>query len=456
MEKVQVKLNNFFDGKIFQIICLVFAIVFTVVLANETLIYFLFYESELIQFFLSQSSDKINFLQNPFPIKEFCLNFTINLWGDNVNAYRILNLILHLGNAVGVWWYLKRFNSRQSALLAVLFLVNPIHIFSLHTIEAFDIILASSFIMLSFFFYLKQIKHDKLLNINNCFSFLFFALSLFTHYAFFFFPLFMGALAYIEKAIKPKDAWGKLIPFIILMIARVVTLFNSIGFYEIDEISKKSMSLIMLFGARINHAIESFFTISNLSPLYSFDMVNSFSLYSTLTLCMLVLFGFVIKSRRINVLGGLLIILMLPFLFYRDLEYSSVSPYIDKQFYVLSFFIFIYLFEWLFYSFKETKKYISILFVCFIILASFNSFKYRKVFFDSRNLYVDSLKDNPYNSYVFYELMKFEINSADEAAIKKLLKQYVEYKRYFTKEWTVKIDYLIENLEKKKGESPRP
>lgn len=95
----------------------------------------------------------------PLSYSGFALQYS--LWELNPLGYRIVNLILHLSNALLIGLILQRFKLRSAWLAAFLFALHPVHVESVAWITEFKNVFSTFFYLVSAFFYLRFIEEGS-------------------------------------------------------------------------------------------------------------------------------------------------------------------------------------------------------------------------------------------------------------------------------------------------------
>lgn len=192
-----------------------------------------------------------------------------HLWADWVLPYHFLNLIIHLANAVLLFYLLLRlFNKRWLALFtALFFLIHPVQTESVAAITALGRP-AVFFLLLGALFYLKAriASQSFLKSPRYFFSLMLYALSLLTEESALMMPLFLvlidffylvrregsfsfrGALKKIAKTIWPFIIMGLLY---VALRATVLNFINTFNLYDEENV----------FTANIHVRVFTFFRI---------------------------------------------------------------------------------------------------------------------------------------------------------------------------------------------------
>lgn len=456
MEKIQVKINQLLESRYLVTLGILALLTFFFILFIDKSNNFLFYENQLIEFYIRAPFDISSFLESVYPLRDLFLQFFIKEFEGKLSLYRFLNLIIHAGNSVLIYFALKRFGIRFYTLLSLLFLVSPMHVFALSTVEGMDILLATSLGLLSFHFYTKQVDKDQLFNLYNILAFIMYAASVLTHYAYFCLPFLYLMYGNFKGALSKKEQVIKLLPFWVLLFARLITYLRYTGFYQVESIQAQTQSFMLILGARINHAIELMYSFIKPQVLYSFESLNIYSFLVACTFLFIIFMGLIVKSRKINILSKVILVLLIPLTCIKHLEYAGVSPYVDKQFYLLSFLILIYFFEWMGLVYAKIRNYLGLIISLYIVIGFFVTLDFRNDFNEPSPMYREILHQNPYNAFALYKLIEFELSNQNFDSAQKAYSANEAFLIYYPRTWRNEIDLLREEWAKRKGESPRP
>ena len=123
------------------------------------------------------------------PLQSLSLLFDYSLWGLRPFGYHLTNVLLHIANAVIIYFLIGMISRsrRISLLTALLFLVHPIHTQAVTYISGRADPLAAFFFLLAFYLYVKSVALNKLAPYLG--SLLFFLLALLSKEAALIFPL---------------------------------------------------------------------------------------------------------------------------------------------------------------------------------------------------------------------------------------------------------------------------
>ena len=310
MEKIEVKIIDLLESKwcgLF-LFCIALISTFSLLFNDYTP---LFKDIYFLRQIGSQESFTDFFSTSIFPMRDIIIFMQFNLFGEKYHFYKLINLFFHFLNTFGILYFLKKYDVQYKYLLATIFFISPIHLFSLFSPLGVDIILCSFFGGLSVYFYLKQLNHSKLFNINYllCFSFLFLAQT--THYSLLGMPLIFLVINYFSRC-DFKEQNLKAVPLFVYGAFRLIAIINNIKPLDIQKITLSEPNFLLAIGGKINHVVESIFLINNLSPLYSFDFLNIYALVVAIILFILLVATAFLKDKKSNILSCLFLLSLFP------------------------------------------------------------------------------------------------------------------------------------------------
>lgn len=93
-----------------------------------------------------------------WPLVYTVLWIEYHLWGNNPFGYHLVNLVLHIFNAILVWLILRHLLARWAWLAAMIFAIHPVHVESVAWIIELKDVLSGMFYLLSLLLYLHFVK----------------------------------------------------------------------------------------------------------------------------------------------------------------------------------------------------------------------------------------------------------------------------------------------------------
>jgi protein O-mannosyl-transferase len=97
------------------------------------------------------------FFRTDFPLSNIALYLQWLMWGNHAAGYHIVNVLLHLANAVLLWRVLRRMRVAGAWWAAALFGVHPVAVASAGWISEIKNTLSMLFFLASVYFYLRQV-----------------------------------------------------------------------------------------------------------------------------------------------------------------------------------------------------------------------------------------------------------------------------------------------------------
>lgn len=457
MEKIEVKIIDLLESKwcgLF-LFCIALISTFSLLFNDYTP---LFKDIYFLRQIGSQESFTDFFSTSIFPMRDIIIFMQFNLFGEKYHFYKLINLFFHFLNTFGILYFLKKYYVQYKYLLATIFFISPIHLFSLFSPLGVDIILCSFFGGLSVYFYLKQLNHSKLFNINYllCFSFLFLAQT--THYSLLGMPLIFLVINYFSRC-DFKEQNLKAVPLFVYGAFRLIAIINNIKPLDIQKITLSEPNFLLAIGGKINHVVESIFLINNLSPLYSFDFLNIYALVVAIILFILLVATAFLKDKKSNILSCLFLLSLFPFFLNLSLEYDHISPFVDKYYYLLTFLLIILILNLVKKAYEKSVRFIPYFLVLYFFASTHGILNYQKVFTNPVDFYTKIIKKDPYNCYAFYKILELEVAAKNYEQALKTLDKYSQFIAFYPKSWNDQIlEYIqiLEDYRKRKGEMTRP
>lgn len=108
------------------------------------------------------SGKDFQYYYRPLHIASYIADYSI--WKLNVIGYHLTNILLHILVALCVYWFILLLydDKRLSFLTSIFFLVHPIQVESVASISVRGDLLSALFILLSFIFYIKLLRTNKI------------------------------------------------------------------------------------------------------------------------------------------------------------------------------------------------------------------------------------------------------------------------------------------------------
>ena len=240
------------------------------------------------------------------PIQLLLYSIIYFIFGFNIFWYHLLNLILHLSNAILIYILISKiFNKNLGFLTSLIWVVHPIHTEAITYINGTADPLSLFFMLLSFMFYLKQKQNKKKQDL--VFSILFFILALLSKETSIIFPLFLVIYEFVLRKENHKFIIYKkhIFYFFISLIyflckITVLNFSNSLNFYSQNNIYTNNLIVrILTFFATLPNYYSFFFWPTDL------HMEREFPIYTTI-FSWLVLLSILIIILLIYVLYKLL------------------------------------------------------------------------------------------------------------------------------------------------------
>ncbi len=178
--------------------------------------------------------------------KSWPVFFTL-LWGmfkifkHNYLYYHLTNIVFHGINGFLVWKILKKIHIGNAFLWALLFVVHPLHLFTVAWIIQSKTIFSITFFLCSIWFYIKFYQRQKI--VDQILMFFFFGLSLLTKSATAGFAL---VLIFSFLLFRKKMSWKKYAVMFVapLLILSVLAVFRTAWSYNVRDFFREDRTLI--------------------------------------------------------------------------------------------------------------------------------------------------------------------------------------------------------------------
>jgi tetratricopeptide (TPR) repeat protein len=167
-----------------------------------------------------------------FPLTSTSLWLEWRLWGETAAGYHVVNVLLHMLNAILIWAVLKKLRIRGSWLAALIFAVHPVNVESVAWITERKNLLPMTFFLVSILAYLAFDKSGKWR--FYIFSLTAFLLALLSKTSIIMLPFVLLGLTWWERGrITAKDLVRSISFFVLSLIMGGITIWfqyhNAIG-----------------------------------------------------------------------------------------------------------------------------------------------------------------------------------------------------------------------------------
>lgn len=180
----------------------------------------------------------------------FLFNLFINyqLWGSNPLGFHITNLLLHIGNSILVYLFIKRILQIEEMwpplIGSIIFAVHPIHVEAVSWIHGVNDLLLTFLFLLSFLFYLRYKENYK--SIFFIISIVFFILSLLTKEVAIIMPVVVFFYDYInEKKIYINRVLIFASTAVLYMVLRAFVLGKTLGTLKLSLVGVKHVFALL-------------------------------------------------------------------------------------------------------------------------------------------------------------------------------------------------------------------
>ncbi len=200
------------------------------------------------------------------PIQAMFYYFVYHLWDGSPSGFFLFNILVHTGTVISLFYLLLelKIERKISFWTTLFFALNPLFVHSVSWIPSSGDLIMGFTIILSFIFFLKSIKEDKLT--MTVLHLAFFGIGLFTKESTILFPVipliyyFLGERSTLSK----KQFNYSVIGWIILVIIYFMARSNSIDMARAEETFSISFIFDNIFA--IPELIFKFFLPIGLSP----------------------------------------------------------------------------------------------------------------------------------------------------------------------------------------------
>ncbi len=249
------------------------------------------------------------------------------LWKTDPFWYHLIILIYFILNLILIYFIvLELFHKENLAFLtALFFLIHPVHVEAVAWIGCGTYVLASLFLLLSFYLFIKFI--EKKYSIFFILSILFFIFSLLTHHFPVVFPLLLLLYLYCFSKNTFKSYIILLLPYCILTLIDVYLSLN-VG-YEGGRVGYNyhHTPLIQIFNIFGKYLFNIFIPLE-LSPKYFYPLSNFYSIICILLLIAIAVFIYITKSKDYFFCWAWFFICLLPFSHIIPLAWKMADRYL--------------------------------------------------------------------------------------------------------------------------------
>ena len=96
-----------------------------------------------------------------YPLVFSLFRFTHAIFQQEAFGYHLVNVILHLFNAILLWFVLRKLQIRAAFVCALIFAIHPVHVESVAWISELKNVLSGFFYLISLYFYLDFLEFDR-------------------------------------------------------------------------------------------------------------------------------------------------------------------------------------------------------------------------------------------------------------------------------------------------------
>lgn len=153
-----------------------------------------------------------------FPLTYTSFWFEYRLWGLHAQGYHIVNVVLHVGNALLIWLLLSQLKIPGAWLAAAIFVVHPVNVESVAWITERKNVLSGVFFWGALLAWVSFVRFDRLKSKAGrvyALSFALFALALFAKTTACVLPAAMVLVLWIERKPITAKRWLQIAPFVV-------------------------------------------------------------------------------------------------------------------------------------------------------------------------------------------------------------------------------------------------
>ncbi len=342
------------------------------------------------------------------PLTTLTYHLIYNVFELNPFYFHLFNIIFHLLNIILVFLFIKLlFNNINLALItAAFFAIHPLNVEVVAWISAANYILFSFFSLLSLIFYIKYIKTNYKI-IYIVYSFVFFALAIFSKSTALMLPLLFFVIDYFEKRSIKLGVFFEKAPFLILSLAS-----GLIALLLKEEVLSASTGIIYTSFDRIFFVFYSvclyLFKIIfpfNLKIVYAYpEKVNEVLPLELYILPLLITIGIILifillKRERKLIVFSFFFFLINIIMVIHIIPFYHIGIIAERYVYLASLGMFVMLAHFI-TKWREEKtvyiKYVSsIIVVLYFAVLTINSSQRVRVWESDSTLFADLIKKNP-------------------------------------------------------------
>ena len=357
------------------------------------------------------------------------------LWGLNPAGFHLVNILIHIFNAILVWFLLRQLSVPGSFLAAIIFAVHPVHVESVAWISELKNVLSGLFYLLAVLAYLKfnPLNSNKTASNAQWFyrlSVFFFICALLSKTVTATLPVLIVLLIWWKKnKMELAQDVLPLVPFVCLGIAAgLFTAWiekyhgNALG----AEWSLSAMDRILIAGRAFWFYVSKIIWPQNLSFFYPRWQINSNELFgylfpfTALGIMVVLLMGRKKWGRGVCFASLFFVITLFPALGFFDIETMKYSFVADHYQYLASLGIIALIpgcVDGIFRKFKlENKKLKYIFWGTILSILVFISFQQGQIYRNKIVLFSDVISKNPlswaaynYRGFAYLENGQYEL-----------------------------------------------
>lgn len=348
------------------------------------------------------------------PLQNILLLFNYQFWKTNPFGYHLVNILLHIANAILVYvLVLNLFKKHTVSLLASLFFVShPLHTQAVTYIAGAADVLATFFILASFYFFIKFANSPKI-KPNYIISLILFILALLSKEFAIIYPFILLCYVHVFVDIdKKKEIFKKTyLFFIVILVYFVLRCFlglNKIGIYTEDiGFYSRTLTFFIVFVKYIKLFILPFPLHPDRMLVYINSIHDSYVLISLTAFLFFIYLILKTYSKQKEIFFGLswFLIALIPI---SNIFVPINAQMADHWLYFPSIGLFISVSLILNSSlriFHRQKRYVMY-FLIFVVITFYSllTIRQNRVWKDDKTLYTHILKYSPKSARIHYNL----------------------------------------------------
>jgi tetratricopeptide (TPR) repeat protein len=249
------------------------------------------------------------------------------LWKTNPFWYHLIILVYFILNLILIYFIVLRLFHKEkvSFLAALFFLVHPVHVETVAWIGCGMYVLASLFLLLSFYFFIRFLEEKKILTF--VLSILFYILSLLSHHFPVVFPLLLLLYIYCFHKDRIKSYFILSLPFWILTLFDVYLSINVVNKAGRIGYNYHETPLIQICNILGKYVLNIVIPV-NLSPKYLYPLSNSYSIVCILSLVAIAVIIYLTKSKDYFFCCAWFFICLLPYSHIIPLAWKMADRYL--------------------------------------------------------------------------------------------------------------------------------